>query len=563
MSTLTPTITATMAWEFWSLARIRIVAGLLGIGCLNALYYHLATLFSESLPEEAQINLFLATFFTNITLIVFILLRSRDADARSGMALDTRAFLLPLPTWQLVLSKMFFPAAAAGLLWIAVSTLTLAVTSSGATGENWPLLGPALAAAMLTAWGLAIYWLPMRPRPLKWLVATALLLGPIAWTVLRFGGLTSGPPSLWSAVTVQEGAALAAFLLAAYAVAVFGTVQARRGVTLGFSHLDDVADGLSRRLPRTVSGTFRSPATAQLWFEWHQKGWMIPLYAACGLLTMAIMAGYAGGTAAILPALSKIVVFFLFAAPPMTGCLMGRFSQSSRESAIDIFRAARPLSDTTFANAILKVGALSLVATWAATALTFAAILGVLDLLGEGGQLAAAWQMLRGRAEATGWTGIAVSLAGLLIVSWTNMALVTSAFLTGRNKVVAALVFVPYGVGVTAFIGFKMLGSEAISILFIAGSWLFSSAALALTIVAFAAARKRRLIGRQLPVVALAFGLAVGLGFAWAKADQVASIIRTGVALERSVLVLGPGLLALAIAPLALAPLALTWNRHR
>lgn len=553
------TITATMAWEFWSLARVRILSALLGVGCLNALFYLLATRLLGAVPATAHRNLFFVIFFTDVLLIVLILLRSRDADSRNGTELDTRAFLLPLPTWKLVLFRMSFPVMAAGVLWVATSALTLAVVPRGAVGESWPLLGPALVAAMFTAWGLAIFYFPLRPKPLKVLAGFAVLVGLIIWTVQ---GSAEGART-WSSVTAEEAAAVAAFLLAAYALAVIGAGRARRGVTLGFSNVVEVADAWSYRWRAAVRGAFRSPTTAQIWMEWRQKGWILPSISAGLLLALAVLGGRTGHVERVLMPLSILFVFLLFYTPPLMGCLMGRFQQTSRDASIDVFRASRPLGDTALAHVVLTAAALGLVATWGVMVLTGTAILGVLDLVGDGGLLERAWGGVHGAATALGPADTLLVVAGFLVFSWANMALVASAFLTGRNKVVAALVFGPYGLGGGAFVIFSVLGEEAIGGLFVVLSWILSVAALVLTVAAFVAARRRRLIGERLPWVALALTLAAGWGFAWGAADRVTSILESGVALERAVLVLGPGLLALAVAPLAVAPLALAWNRHR
>ena len=552
-----------LATEFWSLGRARILSALVGISCVNALYYHLATSVSSSLPPEVQQNLFFATFFTDITLIVLnLLLLSRDTGSSQGVELETRAFLLPIPTHQLVFLKMLFPAITAGALWVAISAFTLTVTSEGATGDSWPFFGPAMVAATLTVWGLALFWFPLRPLGLKILtfisVPAALLIGMVMHLDSR---ITTGS-ARWGWLTAGEFLTLLGLIAMAYALGVFGVSRARCGLTLGFPSFAELADRLGSR-GRWVGGSFRSPQTAQIWFEWRQKGWIIPAHVGFGLLFTAALIARKGEAEAVLPALLKLLVFCFFLVPPMMGCLIGRFHQSSTNAEMDLFRASRPLSDTTFAGILLKVGALSLLATWVTSILTTLTVIAALDAMSSVGQLDRAWQMVQVLTQGMGWSGIVLRLAGLVVVSWMNMALVASIFLTGRNKVVTALVFVPYGFGLTAFLVFKTLGAEAISGLVVAGAWSFSVAALVTTVLAFIAARRRRLLARWIPALALGIAIMVGSGVAWHQADRIRVLLESSFALERSILVLGPGLLALALAPLALAPLAVSWNRHR
>lgn len=557
-----------MAWEFWSLSRFRLIAAWIGLGAMNALFYHLVSMNSDSLPAAAQLNLFVAIFFSDTILIVFFLILSREFD--HGKALDARAFLLPLPTWQLVLSKMIFPAAAASVLWLGVSAITRAVTPGAVTGEHWPMLGPALVAAMFTTWGLALFWLPLRPKALKLLVAIGLLAGPMTWTAGRFSDDSLDQANtMWVSPTLDELGALALFLLAGYVMAVFGAARARQGASLGFSGLLDLFDAdrrvgsrsgtESRAQARRSHSDFRSPQSAQTWFEWRQKGWVIPLLACLGLFTLAFLAG----VDSFLMVLPKGLKFFSLLMPVMIGCMMGRFSQSSHEASIDVFRASRPLRDTHLAHSILKAGGLSLLATWVAALAAFVVILAGFDLAGAGDQLRQGGALLRAAVADSGWTDVLLGLAGFLLVSWTNMALVTSIFLTGRNKLIATLVFFPYALGAAAFAGFKFLQPETITRLFIVAAWSLSVASLLGTAVAFLVARRRGLISRRLPGLALAAWLAACLVMGWQAGDQVRSALESGTALESALVVLGPGLLALAVAPWALAPLALSWNRHR
>lgn len=559
----TPSITTVLAWEFWSSARLRMLSVLAGLACMNALYFDLVTPESGSLPLAGQKNLFFATFFTNIVMIVLLLLINRGD---SSSHLDTRAFLLPLPTWRLVLLKMIFPVVAAGLLWVGVRAITLAATSEAATGGDWPMLEPALIASVYVAWGLAVFALPLEPKALKIGVGMVLLAAPLRWTFLRMDAALLEKNTLWIPWTVNEFAVVALFLVSAYGVAVFGVSRARRGVHLGIKNLTQAIDRLTYRWSGLVQGTFRSPATAQLWFEWRQKGWHIPLHVFLGLIGLSfLMSRGDAGFSSLLPIFTDTAFnfFLLMLVPPMIGCLMGRFSQSSQEAAIDVYRAARPLSNTALANALLKVGALSLMATWATAFLTMAAILAVTDLLDGGQQLELARQMVLGSFRDSGWLNSLFTLGGLFIASWANMAMVMSIFLTGRNKVVAALFLGPYALGIGVLSFQWLLPERWKEALYQVGPWFIGFSALVITAAAFIAAQRKGLIRPIVPWAALGLWLTLGTLFAWHYSDGLRRIMESAYNLERSVLVLAPGVLALALAPLALAPLAVSWNRHR
>ncbi|MDA8020548.1 MAG: hypothetical protein MPN21_24180 [Thermoanaerobaculia bacterium] len=553
------TVAAVMAWEFWSLGRRRILSALVGIGCLNALLYRLVTPDSGGLPETAQLNLFVAIFLADAVLIALSLVPGRDFD-ENGQAFDTRAFLLPLPTWLLAASKIFFPTVTAGLMWLVVSAFTLAVTPGAATGPHWPLLGPALVAATFTAAGLAFFWLPLHPWPLRVIVGIGMLAGPMAWTSNRFAGPEIGRATrMWVSVSATELATLVGFLTAAFAIAIYGTVHARRGTTLGFSNLGQQLEARLHRMRQGVTGAFRSQTTAQLWFEWREKGWIVPANAVMGLIMFVTMAD----ENELLPLLSKLVFLFLLVMPLMIGCLMGRFSQSSRDPAIDLFRASRPVSDTELAHTILKAGALSVIATWIAAISALGAVFALLELTGSGGQAEAGWLILGGIAQRIGWLDSALGAVGLVWISWTMMALVTTVFLTGRNLMVAGLVVFPYALGLGAFFTSKLTEYDVNLYLFEAGAWLIGLGAIVLTMVAFLVAGRRRLLAGRTYTWAVGLWLASCSVLAWRGADSIRTIIDSGTALEAGLLLLAPGALALSVAPLALAPLAVAWNRHR
>ena len=207
---------------------------------------------------------------------------------------------------------------------------------------------------------------------------------------------------------------------------------------------------------------------------------------------------------------------------------------------------------------------MSLLATWVVSIAMSASILGALDLFADGGgRLEAAWLAVQHTVESSGVVDVLFVTFELLIINWANMALVATVFLTGRNGLVVFLCVVPYVFGVLFLIFHKTIGLDMLATLFTAGSWGFSFGALALTIAAFILARRRGLIDGRLQAVAFGLWLTAGVAFAWRGADRVSTIIESGVGMERALLVIGPGLLALAVAPLALAPLAVAWNRHR
>ena len=556
----TQTMVLALAWAYWQKNRVKLISTMLGLACMDALFYRMASWGQDSLGLGAQQNLFAAIFFTNVLMIGLSIIRSHEADAAHGLELDPRSFLLPLPTWKLVLSKLFFPAASAGLIWIGISLLTLAVTPRSFTGDTWPFLGPALVASTYTAVGLAIAWLPLRPKPVKGILAVTVF---IVFFQSRFGAAHSD--RIWEPATPTELGALALFLSFACATALLGASLARRGAVLGFQDIGRWSDRITAKPRKHVSGSFRSPLTAHIWLELRQKGWILPFYLVCILTVMSILVGRSSaGVELIWPYQSALLTVLFYAGPTMVGCLLGRFNQSSREASIDVFRASRPLSDQGIAYSVLAAGGLNIAAIWLAAAVAIVVILGTVDLfLGGGGQLANTWAQVKAPYLELGWMESAFRVAGNLLFSWVNMALVATVFLTGRNKIVAMLIFLPYLAGGTSLIVFAIMGSEAVANFFVAGSWAVGTGGLVLTVAAFWAAARRRVITQRLMLFAGVFWLVAVVAYLAIQADKIRAILASGFAVEITPLVTVPGLLALTVAPLALAPLALSWNRHR
>lgn len=537
---------------------MRLVSATLGLACLNALSYELVTPGGTPLPPSAQVNLLFVTLVIDTSLIVMLLFRSRDDDGLDGASIGARAFLLPLPTWQVVLARISLPAITAAGLWVALSGLVLALTPRSATGETWPLLGPALVASVASAWSLALFALPLRPRVLRGILATGTFLFLGSWTLERFGGDGGALAGPWDSPTPGELGFLAGLLLVAYGTALLGTRTARRGGVFRITPPAAIPEFLRRSEHRT--STFRSPLEAQVWFEWRGRGRTVPLVAFGILLLAGLGNAWSGRTELLGTWLLGVTKILLVLAPLMIGCVMGRLGTTGRHVAIDTFRGSRPLGNADLTRAVLTAGSRSLLCTWFVIAATVLALCGVADALAGTSTLSdlGAW-------SAAGWsTSEAAAMLALgLLASWGNMAAVATVFLTGRKQVIVALVFLPYLLGLSSVFAFGFLETETVSKAFL---WVAGALSLLLPVGAaavFVRAWRKRLIGLRGTFVAVSLWAGCCLLLLWHEHDRVRGVLDSGYAVELASLALVPALLAALVASLAAAPLATAWNRHR
>ena len=311
------------------------------------------------------------------------------------------------------------------------------------------------------------------------------------------------------------------------------------------------ARAANRRHSGAHSRPFRSPARAQLWFEWRRKGLLLPLVPAgfLAFLTAAVApavgARELASAVAGLIALVVVVAFFV-------GYGFGKTSFWADDLRLSAFQSTRPLGGGGLAMA--KIGAAGL-ARLAATAVV---VLGVplwLGLLGRAGEVAA-WAHGFGPHPVA---MTAVAAAGLFSLTWGQVVGGLVPSLAGRtwlvNGVVAAYLTLGLGLGLLArhvHQNPNALGPTVAVVTWSCGS-LVGVKLLAAGHV-LRAVRRRGLLSKG-AVAAVFAAWSAGVGCLLVAADRL---------LPAEVRSLGVGVVLLVplVRPLA-APLAVAWNRHR
>ena len=538
-------IAGTLAWEFFRRGWWRILNAQIAILGVSAIVY---VLILRSGPIDPQAG---RTLHFVLMCILFV--------ASAGAALATlgepeRFYLLPLSN-RVLAALVLVP----GMLCMATIYLATAASLNRFFDVGWPLCGPAAFLAVALGAIQAASYIAGTGRVVR-LAGWCLVGIPLeAWLCTRYGGGSFlSPKMMWTTVTVGEMLTLAAIGAVEFVVVEYGIARNRRGdpAVVSALHLPSIQHwrGASKPFPR-----FRGASQAQFWFEWRQKGLILP--AIFGVFAAFMTAAYLlknfdNGEYELLHGCFGFGSAFAPIAL-VAGLVMGHLDPAAANPECGSFVATRPATNAALARAGLMTEAVSLVATWG---LWSAAMLGttlllyviqgpepVLDLWTDHGKFAASV------ARLGYW--YAAFLGGIvLLVAWTPLAIASALVLTGRQRLLLT--------AVTAIVPVLLLclyvaesRTDSGTVADRVRQYMLGAGALLGTIWLFAAAHRRRQIGA--PVCAAAFGGWLGL---CSLSGGVCLILG---ATDPAFLALVAGLLALPLAPLAAAPLALSWNRHR
>jgi hypothetical protein len=448
-----------------------------------------------------------------------------------------RLYALPIRTSTLVALQLLQTMTA-----VAAEVFVSTAVLNAMFGLRWPLWGPALFGAAAAVVLQAATWLADRSL---WLApAIALPGGTLGlWFKARYGPVFSRPTHYWDVVTPLDAATLVLIAVFAYGVAVAGVARNRRGeppMSIG------LVDWLRRIFvaPRAAGAPFRTPADAQLWFEWRKKGLAMPALVALGLVlglglwlvtvrdAKALYEGFVAGGALFVPAAF------------LCGLFMGHVGGRDGQLRIGHFLATRPMTTTDMARAILRCTAKSVLFGWLTWVVSFLALIGVLQAVGVGFPFKL--------PEPFGWWYLPATLVG----AWAGCGVLYPLGLAGRQGLATGVIFWAVCLLVGLLLFSKLVLSREGQEQFI--RWGLAALAIVLvagTAAAFVAARRRSLIG--MPTILTAAG-------AWGFASALVAFGRF--AAPADVLIaacVAAGVLALAVSPLATAPLALAWNRNR
>jgi hypothetical protein len=460
-------------------------------------------------------------------------------------------FRLPVRTGPLVVWPMAVGAAVVVLLWLVAAAFILRPWVAVLDNGYIPLWWPALFATAALAWVQALLWSPFGLRWLRVLLFAALVPGLVASA--GFSMHTDVSERLLVGV-------YAALTGVAWMVSYLGVRKGRCGDVPNWETVLAPLRQVAHWWPRNRT-PFASAARAQLWFEWRLNGWTLAFMT--GLCLPVILLPLYFGQNDVLP--TQQTLLSALGVPMLLAGIFGSHGGGNNPGikgriGLGPLNATLPMGTADMVAAMLKVAALSTLATWAlmAVALPLAVV------------------MTRNFDEVAGWwrqaierhhparMGAAIAAVAMLLVVWTWKRQVDKLYfgLTGRPWVATsiALMWFPGAIflGVTGVWLYRrpdthetvlaalprLLGVLLLGRLLVA-AW-------ALRRVLRQGLLKPRTVGRWLTgwlvVASLLFLL-----LAWAIPTEIvpAHYLALGI------------LFAMPMARLAAAPLALAWNRHR
>lgn len=516
-----------LLWEQWRHIRWPMLAAFLFMMTVAAADWMLNVRGSWDTPTE----LYQFTFIPVMLLFIIFVFVSQGDLNDLHVRFAPRLFALPVRISVLVNCVLLARLAA---IWL------LAVVTQGSACLLFRHVEPAL----FDHWFLAVFVVP-----LFFAVITACFQSVLWWpglhVLLRVGVILGvyvafiliGKHGLFE-VNLLLFALLA---LLAYSGTMVGVMHARRG---GQAHRPKwVESKLQHRTGRAKP--FASAASAQVWFEWKTKGRYLPL--AAGVLLPLVVGGFVwyvgdGGRSAtrtLATAPIWVVMGLAYCAPmgaAILGMLMPAIDYRHHASGFSTFAMTRPMHTRALGAARLKMGALSIVATYALMALILCFMAGVPTFLGTLKFISTELE-IGAHTVAFAHLGIIVYAAICWILLWLGLPF-------AAGSVVAAVI------------------SETLSLSPSVRWWSLSAVVACLTVFTFLAAYRHKLVssvavcvlavawafmGAAIIIYAKALGIPIGSGDDWAVRGIAAAM----------------ALALLPLLPFATVPLTIHWFRHR
>jgi len=457
-----------------------------------------------------------------------------------------RMFTLPVTSGALAGWPMLYGTVAVAILWLATRFL-----AAWPSGLDVPLIWPALLAAVFLAWTQALTWMPYALPGLR-VIVTVLMM--ILIDIVIFTAHDS------KASEVVMLAILAPNIPLAYLVARLAVARARRGDVPDrrriFARIGRIADLLSRRRDR-----FRSPASAQAWFEWRRHGRSLP--ALVGILLpfeLFLLFLFRDTPVLVFETLCAVLLTPPFMAVFVAATVSKPNLNGSDSYGVTPFIATRPLTSVSLVNAKLKVAIWSTLATWLLVIVTIPLALRIFGT----SPMVIEWTQKLVEAVGTPRAVVIVLLGFSALMASTWKQLVQSLYIgmSGRAWLVKGSVF---------------LALSLLTIMVLLAQWVFKTSGVIATLLdalpwilavlvcfkisaaAWIAMRlhdSRLLNDRTLIIGALCWDVAV-----FALFGLLLWLLPT--LLFRGYFLALVAILAIPLARLSAAPLALSWNRHR
>jgi hypothetical protein len=478
-------------------------------------------------------------------LAVFTFGLSGDLAGRQSMY-PARMLTLPVTTAALAGWPMLYGAVAVTGFWLAMRLLGL-----WPAGIDVPLIWPAPLAAVLLAWTQVLMWMPYGLRGMRVFVVVLWLtvIDTIVLLAIHFNA------SEWMMVAGLLPQLPLAYLAARYAVA-----RARRGDVPDWRRAS-ARTGRVASTPARRRAAFRSPAAAQMWFEWRRHGWSLPVLVAILLpFELALLFVATDAPVLVLIILLGVLLTPLFMAAFTAVSVRQSNPYAGDSNVLTPFLATRPLTSAALIAAKVKAMIWSTVAAWVLVLVAIPVALVWSDT----------WPMVIERARAVdAAVGTPRAIVVLLLVlsafiaaTWKQLVQTLYIGLSGREWVMRASVFLTLSflVLLGPILEWIIDNGDVQAALWDALPLIFAIlVGLKMSAAVVVAVRHYR--GPLLSDRTLVAGAALWCAVVLALYGLLVWILSTPL-FPRYVLAL-VAILAVPLARVSAAPLALAWNRHR
>lgn len=540
------TAAAAIAWEFRQRHRWPLIAMAIYVAGV-ALYRWVVLGPTTVMIWDGNAALLVVPFSTTFMyfLAVFSFGLSGDLSARASMY-PARMFTLPVSTAALAAWPMLYGSVAMTTLWL------LGWGLARWWGMDFPLLWPGLLATVFLWWTQVFTWMAYGLNGLRVFVTVAWLMTLDVIVIVAINYKV--PQYVLVAFFVPQ-------LPIAYLAACVVVARARRGVVPDWRSARWRAKSVARASlqPRAA---FRSPARAQVWFEWRRHGRTLPVLV--GLVVPFVLG------LLFLPgdATPSIVFATLLAAllmPPFLAGFVAAAVSSANPFARDSyglppFIATRPMSSAALIAAKMEMAFWSTLATWLVVLVVIPIALawsGTMPLVAD---RARQFTAAVGAPRATG--AAALVFAGLIASTWKHLVQNLCIGLSGRDWLIKGSVFVSLLAVILVFPAVRLFTRDGHGIALL-WDWcqpaLVALVSLKMIGAAWVAIRlgssgllaDRTLITGAACWMALVFAL-FGVFVWFADTPLIPHYVLLLIAI-----------LQVPLVRLSAAPLALAWNRHR
>lgn len=554
-----------IVWSFIRRIRIKLLLIILGCGVAFGIMSFLKGL-GYPIPDSLKA---FCLFGLQLLLGLTWLITYYSSEFSSKVGFPTYMYVLPARTSILVSAQML-----SGILTGIFVYLAIAGMAWTLLGIKWQLFGPSFFLAVFLAWNMTIVWSFPGLSVVKAVPSILIWATLLVWIGKRYG-IDSMPMNparmrMWTSVTLGELLTMTLLGVGAYVTAIVGVSLDRCGDSPELTRIKkwfekDVLIGRSRN-----DSGFSGPVAAQMWFEIHTRGHLIPIANVFFQLVLLVvyLCGRHDGTDMIMLIIATVIV--PVGCPFFVGTLAGYCGSPHEPTQMDSFRAIRPMSAQALVHVMLKNGALSVLLTWSGWLASMVLLVVCIHIKGHSKEF---FDVIAGYYESIGLGRLVFIFFFVAILSWTAMALGASKAMAAGSRWIQWLPRLGILAIALPLIYFHSKGmitpTQYITLIktFCCGVGLYCSSR---TILAFYKARNKRLIRDRMIGLAASGWIVLCLASAYALwrlydaglgGDRLPQDFTPDYFLAFMIIFMLAALLMLPFAPLATAPLALARSR--